>query len=158
MKKVFLNLIVVGLLLGGVFQQAQAQDKTLEFNLNIGALTDTSFEDALFTLGAGLDFHLGKLIMISPELQLWSYKFRFDAFLLNPGVILNFKMKNFFAGGGVILPFFISGDEDIESGELMPKINAGLRTNRIKIAVYMITTFHDLFDYILLGANVGIVF
>lgn len=158
MRKLFFNLLVIGLLLGGVFQKAQAQDKTLEFNLNIGALTDTSFEDALFTLGAGLDFHLGKHIMISPELQLWSYKFRFEAFLLNPGAILNFKLKNFFVGGGIILPFFISGDEDIESGELMPKINAGLRTNRIKLTVYMITTFHDLFDYILLGANIGIVF
>ncbi len=158
MRKFFLSLLVIGLLLGGVFQQAQAQDKTLALNLNVGAMTNTSFDDALLTLGAGLDFLLGEYIMISPELQLWSYKFKFDVFLLNPGAILNFKLKNFFIGGGVILPFLISGDEDIESGELMPKINAGLRTNRIRLSLYLITTFNDLFDEILLGASIGIVF
>lgn len=96
--------------------------------------------------------------MVSPELQLWSYNFRFDEFLLNPGAILNFKLKNFFIGGGVILPFLISGDEDIESGELMPKINAGLRTNRIKLTLYLISTFHDLFEDVLLGVSIGTVF
>jgi hypothetical protein len=86
------------MLLGGIVQKAWAQDKTFEFNLNVGAMTHISFdEDVFFTLGGGLDFHLGKHFMISPEFQLWTGS---DLVLLNLGAILNFKLNNFFFGGG----------------------------------------------------------
>lgn len=155
MKKAFLSLILIGLLIGGVFQQAQAQDKTLEFNLNVGALKNAYGRHDMFTLGTGLDIHVGKLIMISPELQMWIGP---DSFLLNPGAILNYEYKNVFVGGGVILTFFIFGDENLISGILWPKINAGLRFKWVKLTFYLITSFDGFSGNSQVGANIGIVF
>ncbi len=136
-------------------ERVRAQDKKLEFNTNAGALTDTHFEYVFFTLGAGLDFHLGELIMISPELQLWSYQFRSEYFYLNPGIILNFKLKNFFIGGGMISPF--EGLSPIDP-YFLPKINAGLRIKNIKLTLYLILPNEDFPEMLLLGANIGVVF
>lgn len=154
MRNVIFILLIIGLLLGGIPQYAQAQDKKLEFNLNIGGLIPSGGHyHTMFSSGAGLDFHLGEKIMISPELQLWK---GVDAFLLNPGAILNYKFENAFVGGGLTYSFFVSGDEHFSS-ELYPKINIGLRFNRIKFTFYIITSFEDL-SWILFGANIGIVF
>ena len=77
MKKTFCCLFITGFLLGGIFQQAQAQEKKLAFNFNLGFQTSSTFEawHSRFILGAGLDLHLDKLIMISPEFQLWIHDF-----------------------------------------------------------------------------------
>jgi len=56
MNKTISCLLAMGLLFGGVFQQSEAQDKRLAFNLNAGALTDASFRVEVFTLGSGIDF------------------------------------------------------------------------------------------------------
>ncbi len=162
MRKVFLSFLLCGVLLGGFAKQAQAQDKNLEFHICAGALTDTHFEYFFITLEAGLDFHLGKSIMLSPEVQTWTYTERigFDEFLLNPGLILNFKSKNFFIGGGIILSLF-SIDEDIKLDNLMLKANAGFRMKNIRLTIYVIPlTEEDIFDVegIALGANIGFVF
>ena len=156
MRKVVLGLYILVLFLGGIFQQSQAQDKTLEFNLNIGGLTDTRFKIEVFTMGSGLDIHLGEHIMISPELQLWSYLFDFDLLKLNLGATLNYKLKNFFFGGGVILPLFRT--EEIHVLEISgPKINMGFRIiNGMKLTFYVLTSFEfECFQY---GANIGVVF
>ena len=107
MREIILRLLMIVLLLAGILQQGQAQDKMPDFNLNIGGLINASFEPPLFwfSLGAGLDFHLEKHILISPETQLWVYDF--ETFLLNAGAILNFKLKNFFEGGGAVFPIFV---------------------------------------------------
>lgn len=158
MRKFFFSLMVIGPLLGGISQKAQAQDKVRAFNLNIGTVTHMSFGDVYFTLGVGFDSQIGEYIMISPEIQLLSNKFRFDSFPILPGIILNLKLKNFFVGTGVIFPFRISGDGGIKSGNLAAKINAGFRINRLKLTLYLITPFENLFEENLLGASIGIVF
>ena len=155
MKKVIPRLIIIGLLLGGISQQAKAQDKGLEFNLNAGALTSFDFDDILFTFGAGLDYHLGEHISISPELQLWTFNFEFKEIYLNPGIILNFRLKNFFIGGGVISPF--EGLSPIYP-YFLPKINAGFRIKNIKLTLYLIFPNDDFPELFLTGANIGIVF
>ena len=157
MRKVFSSLLVMGLLLGGIFQQAQAQDKKLAFNLNIGAQTNSSFDAGFFriTLGVGLDFLLGEKIIISPEFQ--SCFHDFETYLLNPGAILNLRFNNFFVGGGLILSFMYY-ENDFENVQLLPKINAGYRSNYTKLTIYLIPPFKDFPREILLGASIGIVF
>ncbi len=95
--------------------------------------------------------------MLSPETQAWMWTeiIRLDEFLLNPGVTLNLKMKNFFIGGGVILSLF-SIDNDIEFDSAILKFNAGFRMKNISLTLYMISfTEEHIFDFegILLGAN-----
>ncbi|MGD2072410.1 MAG: hypothetical protein PVG65_02855 [Candidatus Thorarchaeota archaeon] len=154
MRKAVSKLLIIGLLIGGILQSAQAQAKTLEFNINAGFRTERFFEDTFFTLGAGLDFHPLEYFMISSELQFWGYSSIFDVFMLSPSATLNLKWKSFFLGGGVMLPIDLSGGT-VESGVLIPKFNAGLRISKIKLMLYLITKFED---YHLLGASIGIVF
>ena len=158
MRKAILCLLIIGLLLGGIFQQAQAQDTKQDVNLNIGGLTNQSFMGPIYTLGAGADIHLGKHIMISPELQLWSSELRLDVLQLNLGATLNYKLKIFFVGGGINIPFFMTTTFTDVFGIIGPKINVGLRINRIKLTIYLLTSFEDFFDYFQVGANIGIVF
>jgi len=155
MRKAFYRLLIIGLLFGGIVQQAQAQKKTKSFNLNIGVMTTDVFKGGrnLLTLGVGFDFYLGNFMLISPELQYWNDKSLFGNYTLAPGIILNLKVKHFIFGGGVILP--------LESKYFLPKINAGLIFKNMKLTLLLIPFFeHGYFDVeaILLGANIGIVF
>ncbi|MFQ6066634.1 MAG: hypothetical protein ACE5K3_05085 [bacterium] len=159
MKKFMMGILVIGLLVGGAFQQVQAKERKIGFNINLGTTLFGGGLDAfaLVSLGAEVDFHLGKHVMISPEVQVWSYKFKkvpvFDSYILTPGVILNFKLSRFFAGGGVLMPFFSSGEGDIEAGPpLLIKFNGGFRTKNIKLTAFVITI---LFKINILGASIG---
>jgi hypothetical protein len=158
MKKVFLGFLFSGVLLGGVFQQAQAQDKKQDVNINIGGLTNQSFTGPIFTLGAGADVHLGEHIMISPEFQIWSSELRLDVLQLNLGATLNFRMKFFFIGGGLNIPVLMTGTRTDVFGIIATKINVGLKINRIKFTIYLLSPLEDFFDYFQVGANIGIVF
>ena len=154
MRKVILCFSIMGLLLGGIVQKARAQDKKLEFNLNIGALTEIQFLDVLYTLGAGLDYRLGEHIMISPELQLWKAP---DIILSSVGAILNLRQENFFVGGGLLFQFPVLGDQLLDMSYLMPKINAGFRISKIKFTFYLISG-HGLFELVWFGGSIGIVY
>ena len=154
MRKVILSFMLIGLMIGGMFQNVQAKGKTLELNLNVGFRTEDFFQDTFYTLGAGLDFHPLKNLMISSELQLWSYSFIFDEFLIAPSSTLNLKWKSLFIGGGVFVPIILGGGTG-ESGILIPKFNVGFKGYSIKLTFYLITAPDD---YNLLGASIGIVF
>jgi hypothetical protein len=156
MKKVFLIFVVIGFLFGGMFQQVHAQDKKNEFNLNASALTNNYFQGVAFTIGAGLDFHLGKRIMISPEVQVHGNPFTLSIASLTTGAIVNFKLKNFFVGGGVILPTV--SDDGLMFLDLFPKFNVGIRLKRIKLSLYMITLFDFFLEEFILGGSIGYVF
>ena len=157
MRKAILCLLIIGLLLGGIFQQAQAQDTKQDVNLNIGGLTNQSFMGPIYTLGAGADIHLGKHIMISPELQLWSSELRLDVLQLNLGATLNFRLKFFFIGGGLNIPVLMTGTRTDVFGIISTKINVGLKINRIKFTIYLLSPLEDS-EFIQVGANIGIVF
>ena len=149
-------LLAVGLLAG----PALAQDKKVEFSLNAGAMTDLgeggSFSDVLFTFAPQLDIHVTKGFMISPEIMLLMDKhFSFDPVLLYPGVILNYTAKGgFFAGAGVVLPVGI-GDGDVDTGDLLPKINLGYRGPHVNVTAYLLTDTHEIFQYNLIGLSLG---
>ena len=159
MRKIVLFLLVIGFLVGGISQQLLASEKKFSFNFSVGTLFGTDLSAFEFlTLGSGVDFHLSNLLMISPEIQVWTYKFNFDWFALVPGVILNLKFSSFFAGGGVIYPFSVSGEGDVEAGVLALKLNTGFRTGIIRVTGYIITLFEDLFKYNLYGISLGLGF
>lgn len=78
MKKVILAVLVMGLLLGGI--SLGAQEKKVAMSLNLGAMTyvgseGDSFSDFLFSLGAQVDWRLGSSFMLSPEVQVLTYRF-----------------------------------------------------------------------------------
>ena len=157
MKKVILSLMIIGLLLGGIFQLSLAQDKKLAFNLNIGVQTSSSFDAGFFrfTLGGGLDFQLEEIITISPEFQLWIHSF--ETYQINPGAILNLRFNTFFVGGGLVISFNYY-ENDFEDVQWLLKINAGYRSKYSKLTIYLIPPFKNFPEEILIGASIGIVF
>lgn len=112
MKRVILSLLIIRSFLGGIFQRTQAQDKTLELNINAVALSTYAIKKGMFTLGIGLDYHLEKILMISTEIQIWTNQLNTRSLQFNLGAILR---------------LYQSADITDEFGFSGPKINAGSR-------------------------------
>ncbi len=73
MKKVVLSFVVMGLFVGGAFSSAQAQGTKTAFSFNLGVQTnlfsDSSFDNAWFTLDARFGIAVGQFLEISPEVM-----------------------------------------------------------------------------------------
>lgn len=162
MKKVILALGVIGFLVGGGFGSVQGQEKKPAFSLNLGVQTnlfrESSFDNAWFTLDARLGIPIGKSVKISPEIMAAvDDSLDFDAVWLYPGVILNFKLGNFFVGAGAVLPIvFYDGGSD--SGNLAPKVNIGYTAGRLTLTAYIMTWTEESMDFLevnFIGATIG---
>jgi hypothetical protein len=110
------------------------------------------FDYWLWGLGATADFHITDLIMITPEVNVWTFRFDFDAFWLDTAVVANFKLSNFFLGAGVDKMWNLSG---AASSDFSLRLNAGLIGNNIRLTAFLITPFDALFDAMLIGVQIG---
>jgi hypothetical protein len=166
MKKLFAALLVVGILAVAAAGPAWAQDKKVTFSLNAGVQTNifngSSFDNVAFTVDARVGLRLGRSFEISPEVMtVFSYGTLFDGSggtLLYPGVMLNYRSQNFFAGVGAVLPWaFFEGTSD--TGNPAPKINIGYTfPNGIQLTVYYLTWTESgisLFDIGFAGVTLG---
>lgn len=166
MKKVVLVFLVAGLVAAGALQPAWGQEKKAQFSLNVGVQTNvwegTSFDKGLFTADARVGLRLGRSFEISPEVMaVFSYLKMFEGSggtLLYPGVMLNYRAGNFFAGAGAVLPWaFFEGESD--TGNLAPKVNIGYTfPNGLQLtAYYLCWTEEDvnLFDAGFAGLTIG---
>jgi hypothetical protein len=142
-------------LTGGVWAQV---GKKVEFSLSFGFLTNLSgggtSTGSLITIGAGVDFHVNKLVMISPEALVATSNLYFRVATIYPGVILNFKVGGFFFGGGVVFPSNLN-NVHWDTGDVSPKINIGFRPFGARLVAYLITDFHGVFKRNLFGASMG---
>jgi hypothetical protein len=162
MKNVVLSFVVMGLFVGGAFSNAQAQETKTAFSLNLGVQTnlfkESSFDNAWFTLDARLGYAVGQSIEISPEVMaMVDDSLDFDAIWLYPGVMLNFKLRDFFVGGGIVLPvIFYDGEAD--SGNLSPKVNFGYRAGHLILTAYIVIWTEEGLDFLefnYIGATIG---
>jgi hypothetical protein len=151
MKKVVLAVLVMGLAAGIGAGRAFAQDKKVEFGLNLGFMTD--FYGFGVALSPQVDIHVTKGFMISPEAMVVT-DFQFSGALLLPGVIFNYTGKGFFAGAGAVVPIFISGWWS-GTGDLLPKLNIGYRGRHVSLTAYWLTSTAQLFSENLAGATIG---
>ena len=156
MKKIVVLLAVVLLILS-FSTDITAQGMKKGLFLNIGTITDDSlsFDPFLWFAGFNIDFYLANNIMLSPEANVVTYKFKFDTFLFQPAVLLNFKKGSFFFGGGVQKNFLVSGDS-YEAGKWGLKLNAGIVGKRIKLRVFADMEFDNLFKDMAIGFQIGI--
>lgn len=129
----------------------------MRFGINFGIMdsTEFNFDPIMWTAGAELDFQFGNILMLSPEVTLVGNGFEFKAFILYPGVTLNFTPGGFFVGGGIVKGFFI-GSGASGSTDFALKLNAGFLSSSIKLTAYLITPFDDLFATpMAIGATLG---
>ena len=165
MKKVVSCLVVMGLFVGGSFSDAQAKEKRLAFSLNLGVQTNLSsespFEHVFFTLDARLGIPVGQTLEISPEVMAAvDDSFEFDFIYLYPGVMVNYKMGNFFVGAGAVLPLFFY-DGETEAHTPAPKVNIGYRTGNLILTAYIFTWTEEDFSFLelnFIGATIGFSF
>ena len=151
MKKAIVMLCGL-LLVSGVY----AAGSQMNFGLNFGIMTPDNFkfDPIMWTVGAELDFQLNDFVMLSPEVTLVGYQFKFKEFVLYPGVILNFTPGSAFIGGGLVKGFLIPSDVNASS-DIALKLNAGLMSKNTKLTVYLITDFNNIFKDMLIGASLG---
>jgi len=162
MKRVVFGLLVVGLVTAGAVQEASAQEKRVDLSLNLGVQTnlysETSFDNAWFSLDARACFRLGRSFEISPEVMAAvDDSLDFGAVWLYPGVMLNYTPGIFFVGVGAVLPVFFSEGES-DSGNLAPKINIGLRTGHFILTAYLFTWTESGLDFLemnFIGGTLG---
>lgn len=165
MKKAAWISIAIALLVGGAFSDAQAQQTKKAFSLNLGVQTDYSgespFEHLWFTLDARFGIAVGQSLEISPEVMAAvEDSLEFDDVFLYPGVMLNYKLGDFFIGAGVVLPLFFYGG-DFEAHPPAPKVNFGYRARSLILTVYVFNWTEEDFRFLellLIGATIGIRF
>lgn len=158
MKKSFIIVFVLALVLSFSAVELKAKSTGMELFLNGGVVTDDSlsFDPFLWTAGLNLDIHFGSF-MLSPECFVTVYKFEFDPLWLQPAVIANIKLSSFFVGAG-LTKWFLIGDGYSLSTDVALKINAGLRGNNFRLTVFAVTNFDNLFEDMSVGATFGISF
>jgi hypothetical protein len=162
MKKIVLGLLVMGLFVGGAFSSALAQETKKAFSLNLGVQTDyigeSPFEHLWFTLDARFGIAIGQSLEISPEVMAAvEDSLEFDDVFLYPGVMLNYKLGDFFVGAGVVLPLFFYGG-DFEAHTPAPKVNFGYRARNLILTVYVFNWTEEDFSFLellFIGATIG---
>lgn len=55
-----------------------------------------------FVFGLKADVRLAKFLMVCPEVQVWTHRFRFSEITVAPAATLNLVFGGFYAGGGAI--------------------------------------------------------
>lgn len=132
------------------------QDYGSWFYFNFGFITDQTFDFRFWAwyLGINGDFHFGNVLMLSPEFNLITHRFRFNVFVLEPAVLLNLKLADFFFGAGIQKYWIISGGQDQWTAFGL-KLNAGFRSGWSRIAFFATTPFNNLFEDMLIGLQVG---
>jgi hypothetical protein len=161
MKKIALSVLCLAFIFCITSQNSQALIKPFSLYLNGGVQTDTklSFDPFYWTAGANMDFSFALLpFTISPECNIIVNKFSFDRFWLAPAVMANLKLANLFVGAG-LTKWFLIGTEVTEtlSTDFKLKLNAGLKGAGVKLTVFAVTDFDNLFktDYMWIGATVS---
>lgn len=155
MKKGFFMASVALLILSASARQGQAMGP-FNFYVRGGILTESNFEfdDVLWLVGANLDLHFGKILMLSPECDVIVYELKFNPIFIMPGAILNLRAGGFYAGGGAAIPIIIGSGYSYE-GNVLLKLNAGFKSDSFKLQAFITTPFENLFDNILIGATLG---
>ena len=154
MKRIVSVALAAGIVSLSGFGPAYAQDKTVEFSLNVGTMTaiggDASLSSFAFTVSPQVDIRVAKRFAISPEAMFITDFFNVAAL---PGVLLNYMGKGFFAGGGAVLPVAIAGG--VGFGNVMPKVNIGYRGRDFNLTAYAVGAFEGVLQWGLVGASVG---
>ncbi len=153
MKRPCLTLIAAAVLLAIAAPRAEASGP-LNFYLRGGILYDNYSGTVLSGLaGANIDFNFGAL-SLSPECDMILYAFTFNPILLLPGAIVNGNLGPLYIGGGLSLPLII-GSGDTIKGDLLVKLNGGLKIANFKVQAFLLTPLANFFDFYILGATFG---
>jgi len=146
--------LIMSLLIAGSALSAQQ----LGTQMNFGILSDGDlrFNPIYFSGGLGLDFHLGKFLIIRAEGTVYADS-HFENFWIFPAGMLNITTGPFFIGGGVGKFVRLAGSA-ISNDNFSMKANAGFNAGSLSLTFYFITPFTDIFRYFSSGITLGFAF
>jgi hypothetical protein len=139
MKITIIATVLWGLVVGGAAPLADAKDRPVTVFLNAGLMLNGFIVPEELTFGLQADVHLGKLLMVCPEFNVWTNHFHFHTLTYVPGATLNIKFGRFFAGvGGVAMKgggYGGFGFGGVSTWVVRYKLNIGYRTQHFKLAL-----------------------
>lgn len=156
----FLCLFLVAASVSNIYAEtSNASPDKSKFYINLGAITNTSFDIFWWQVGAMVDLPLGNDLFLTPEVMFSGWKFDFNELSLYPGATINLKFgekgNEFFAGAGLLV-YLVLAPSDIDTNFAL-KIHGGFIGDNIKLTLYYTHLLKDigwfLPDYF--GANVG---
>lgn len=154
-RKTIAFMVAAGMLLGlaaarPAGAQSRENERPLGFYIDLGYVNLNSYPKWI-ALGPELELRLGKVVSFNPELSVWFRDSFGSSVHVVPGVTVNFRIKRFFLGGGVV--HCISDWAEDAGGWLVPKFQLGYLSGPARLAL----TLHYLnrTNDIVLGLNFG---
>ena len=154
-RKTIAFMIAAGMLLGlaaarPAGAQSRENERPLGVYINLGYVNLNSYPKWI-ALGPELELRAGRVVSFNPELSVWIRNSYGSSVHIVPGLTVNFRIKRFFLGGGVVRR--ISDWTEDAGGWLVPKFQLGYLSGPAKLAL----TLHYLnrTNDIVLGLNFG---
>jgi len=154
-RKTIAFLIAAGMLFGlAAARPAGAQPREnkrpLGVYINLGYVNLNSYPKWI-ALGPELELRAGRVVSFNPELSVWIRNSFGSSVHIVPGLTVNFRIKRFFLGGGVVRR--ISDWAEEAGGTVVPKFQAGYASGPVRLSVILLLLNRT--DTFVLGLNFG---
>ena len=154
-RKTIAFLIAAGMLFGlaaarPAGSQSRENERPLGVYINLGYVNLNSYPKWI-ALGPELELRAGRVVSFNPELSVWIRNSFGSSVHIVPGLTVNFRIKRFFLGGGVVRR--ISDWAEEAGGTVVPKFQAGYASGPVRLSVILLLLNRT--DYFVLGLNFG---
>jgi len=154
-RKTIAFLIAAGMLFGlagarSAGAQSRESGRPLGVYINLGYVNLNSYPKWI-ALGPELELRAGRVVSFNPELSVWIRNSFGSSVHIVPGLTVNFRIKRFFLGGGVVRR--ISDWAEEAGGMVVPKFQAGYASGPVRLTVALLLLNRT--DNFVLGLNFG---
>ena len=130
--------------------QSRKNERLLGVYINLGYVNLNSYPKWI-ALGPELELRAGRVVSFNPELSVWIRNSFGSSVHIVPGLTVNFRIKRFFLGGGVVRR--ISDWAEEAGGTVVPKFQAGYASGPVRLSVILLLLNRT--DNFVLGLNFG---
>jgi len=130
--------------------QSRKNERPLGVYINLGYVNLNSYPKWI-ALGPELELRAGRVVSFNPELSVWIRNSFGSSVHIVPGLTVNFRIKRFFLGGGVVRR--ISDWAEEAGGTVVPKFQAGYASGPVRLTVALLLLNRT--DTFVLGLNFG---
>jgi hypothetical protein len=130
--------------------QSRKNERPLGVYINLGYVNLNSYPKWI-ALGPELELRAGRVVNFNPELSVWIRNSFGSSVHIVPGLTVNFRIKRFFLGGGVVRR--ISDWAEEAGGTVVPKFQAGYASGPVRLSVILLLLNRT--DNFVLGLNFG---
>jgi len=154
-RKTIAFLIAAGMLFGlaaarPAGAQSRENERPLGVYINLGYVNLNSYPKWI-ALGPELELRAGRVVSFNPELSVWIRNSYGSSVHIVPGLTVNFRIKRFFLGGGVVRR--ISDWAEEAGGTVVPKFQLGYLSGPVRLTVALLLLNRT--DTFVLGLNFG---